>query len=78
MALLEKMAATNSTAGGLKTAATNSRTNSKVGGSETRPYENKFKGNGRRRLVEQLFDFCFDFGLLEGLALDLAVTFGVH
>jgi len=37
------------------------RNNSKAGGSETRPYENKFKGNGRRRLVEQLFDFCFDF-----------------
>jgi len=29
-------------------------------------------------LVQQLFDFCFDFGLLEGLALDFAVAFGVH
>ncbi len=61
---------------------TNSKDTSKAGGSETRPYEDKFNGKKparrRRYLVEQLFDFCFDFGLLEGLALDLAVAFGVH
>src|SRR5580658_2003 len=46
--------------------------------SEDRRYENKFKSKKSRRYsVEQLFDFCFDFGLLEGLALDLAVAFGV-
>jgi hypothetical protein len=50
--------------------------------SEDRRYNCNLKGKApakrRRYLIEQLFDFRFDFGLLEGLALDFAVAFGIH